>query len=94
APLEGALVDTSTVPTGSPESESRRLHGLLDAARAVAFSLAGYDRRARARADALRLPLFVLDLTGAPQPVNDPADALVRDGGGPRREGPGPAAGS
>lgn len=46
----------------------------------MAFSLAGYDRRARTRADALRLPLFVLDLTKAPQPVNDPADAVLRDG--------------
>ncbi|GAA2057838.1 hypothetical protein GCM10009757_37040 [Streptomyces cheonanensis] len=88
------LVNTTTEPTGSREIETLWMHGLLEAARGVAFSLAGYDRRARARADALRLPLFVLDLTGAPQPVNDPADTLLRDGGGPRHQEPGPAAGT
>ncbi|MFB7760710.1 hypothetical protein ACWD33_10690 [Streptomyces xiamenensis] len=76
------LVDTTTEPTGPREIETLWMHGLLEPARAVAFSLAGYDRGARVRADELRLPLFVLDLTGTPQPVNDPAAGLLRDGAG------------
>ncbi|TXS18705.1 hypothetical protein [Streptomyces sp. wa22] len=44
------------------------------------FSLAGYTDEARSRADGLAIPLFVLDLTGAPQPVNGPADELVSVG--------------
>ena len=49
-------------------------------ARSVHFSLAGYAQDARARADQLRVPLFVLDLTGTPQPVNDAAQELVTTG--------------
>ncbi|GAB2715748.1 hypothetical protein GCM10027072_05090 [Streptomyces bullii] len=46
----------------------------------VYFSLAGYTDDARARADALGVPLFVLDSTGTPQPVNGPAHALRTTG--------------
>lgn len=46
----------------------------------VCFALAGYSRDAKARADQLAIPLFVLDLTGTPQPVNEPADVLARKG--------------
>jgi hypothetical protein len=42
------------------------------------FSLAGYATEARQRADQLDVPLFVLDLTGTPQPVNEAASRLVR----------------
>jgi hypothetical protein len=35
---------------------------------------------ARDRADRLAVPLFVMDLTGTPQPVNDAADTLIRTG--------------
>lgn len=75
------LVDPTTVPTSERDIETLWLHGLAESVTAVAFSLAGYDRKARVRADELRLPLFVLDLTGTPQPVNDPADALLHRGG-------------
>jgi ribosomal protein S27E len=74
------LVDPTTVPTAQRDIETLWLHGLTESVTAVAFSLAGYDREARGRADELRLPLFVLDLTGTPQPVNDPADALLHRG--------------
>ncbi|MDT0344065.1 hypothetical protein [Streptomyces litchfieldiae] len=74
------LVNPATTPTAVREIETLWLHGLVETAVTVAFSLSGYDRGARARADKLRLPLFVLDLTGTPQPVNDPADALLRHG--------------
>lgn len=44
------------------------------------FSLAGYTATARALADTLAVPLFTLDLTGTPQPVNSAADELVATG--------------
>ncbi|MGV2914936.1 MULTISPECIES: hypothetical protein [Streptomyces] len=44
------------------------------------FSLAGYTAPARALADTLAVPLFTLDLTGTPQPVNSAADELVATG--------------
>ncbi|MDT0442155.1 hypothetical protein [Streptomyces johnsoniae] len=74
------LVNAATEPTGAEDVETIWLHALVEPAVAVAFSLAGYDRGARARADELRLPLFVLDLTGTPQPVNEAADVLMRRG--------------
>ncbi|KOT86703.1 hypothetical protein ADK86_37890 [Streptomyces sp. NRRL F-5755] len=75
-----AQVDPTTRATKLREIECLWLNGLNDSAIAVCFSLAGYSRDARARADELHLPLFVMDLTGTPQPVNDPADELIRDG--------------
>ncbi|MFF8810900.1 hypothetical protein [Streptomyces pactum] len=75
-----AQVDPTTHPTTLREVECLFLTGLRDSATAVFFSLAGYVRNARSRADELRLPLFVMDLTGTPQPVNDPADDLIRNG--------------
>ncbi|MFB1042028.1 hypothetical protein [Streptomyces chrestomyceticus] len=77
-----AQVDPTTRATKLREVECLWLNALNDSAVAVCFSLAGYSRDARARADALHLPLFVMDLTGTPQPVNDPADELIRDGTG------------
>ncbi|MFF8641006.1 hypothetical protein [Streptomyces sp. NPDC015345] len=44
------------------------------------FCLAGYTDEARARADALAVPLFTVDLTGTPRPVNGAADELVATG--------------
>ncbi|WP_443076023.1 hypothetical protein [Streptomyces sp. SP18ES09] len=44
------------------------------------FSLAGYTPEAHTRAAEIGLPLFVLDLTGTPQPVNDAAQALTTGG--------------
>ena len=74
------LVNASTEPTGDEELEVLWLHGLLGSSLAVAFSLAGYRGQARTLADRLRLPLFVLDLSGAPQPVNQPGELLLRHG--------------
>ncbi|ARQ67982.1 hypothetical protein CAG99_03260 [Streptomyces marincola] len=79
-PAVVGLVNAATEPTVAEDVETLWLHSLVEPTTAVAFSLAGFDRGARAKADALRLPLFVLDLTGTPQPVNDAADALVRRG--------------
>ncbi|MFH8366766.1 hypothetical protein [Streptomyces sp. NPDC018031] len=75
-----AQVDPTTHPTTVREVECLFLTALRDSVSAVFFSLAGYARDARRRADELRLPLFVMDLTGTPQPVNDPADELIRSG--------------
>ncbi|MEU7583703.1 hypothetical protein AB0B50_39700 [Streptomyces sp. NPDC041068] len=44
------------------------------------FSLSGYTAEARACADTLAMPLFTMDLTGTPQPVNGAADELVATG--------------
>ncbi|HWM35956.1 MAG TPA: hypothetical protein VNS49_02410 [Streptomyces sp.] len=73
-----AHVDPSTDPTTHREVETLWLNGLNEEVDTACFSLAGYAREARMRADALGVPLFVLDLTGMPQAVNDPADDLIR----------------
>ncbi|WP_407562095.1 hypothetical protein [Streptomyces sp. 184] len=75
-----AHVDPTTTPTSLRDVECVWLSGLNASALAVFFSLAGYTREARTRADELRLPLYVMDLTGTPQPVNDPGDELIRTG--------------
>ncbi|MEU9606614.1 hypothetical protein [Streptomyces sp. NPDC048057] len=62
------------------EVECLWLNGLSSAVTTVYFSLAGYSDEARARADRLGIPLFVLDLTGTPQPVNQAAADLVASG--------------
>ncbi|GGU18656.1 hypothetical protein [Streptomyces violascens] len=75
-----ARVDPTTRPVSLKAVECLWLHGVTTSARSVHFSLAGYAQDARARADQLRVPLFVLDLTGTPQPVNDAAQELVATG--------------
>lgn len=75
-----ARVDPTTSPVAPAAVETLWLHGLNESAVAVCFALAGYTPEARRRADGLRLPLFVMDLTGTPQPVNDAARDLVRTG--------------
>ncbi|WP_405528070.1 hypothetical protein OG592_09345 [Streptomyces avidinii] len=77
APGLVAQVDPTTAPVGLRAVECVWLNGLTASATSVYFSLAGYTKDARARADELGIPLFVMDLTGMPQPVNDPADAMV-----------------
>ncbi|MFB6577133.1 hypothetical protein ACFCYC_06740 [Streptomyces sp. NPDC056402] len=77
APGLVAQVDPTTAPAGLRAVECIWLNGLTASATSVYFALAGYTEEARARADDLGIPLFVMDLTGMPQPVNDPADALV-----------------
>ncbi|MFC4496316.1 hypothetical protein ACFPA8_19495 [Streptomyces ovatisporus] len=73
-----AHVDPSTEPTAFGDVETLWLNGLNEEADTACFSLAGYTREARMRADTLGVALFVLDLTGMPQAVNDPADDLIR----------------
>ncbi|MET9606620.1 hypothetical protein ABZZ17_16320 [Streptomyces sp. NPDC006512] len=80
APGVVAQVDPTTTPAGLRAVECVWLNGLTASATSVYFSLAGYTEEARTRADDLGIPLFVMDLTGMPQPVNDPADALVGTG--------------
>ncbi len=75
-----AQVDPSTRPAGLRAVECLWLNGLSASAVSVFFSLAGYTPEARSRAAEIGLPLFVLDLTGTPQPVNDAADALTSGG--------------
>ncbi|MET9426445.1 MULTISPECIES: hypothetical protein [unclassified Streptomyces] len=75
-----AQVDPTTRPVSLRAVECLWLNGLAAEAVSVFFSLAGYDEVARARADDLRLPLFVMDLTGTPQPVNSSADELLARG--------------
>lgn len=77
APGLVAQVDPTTAPAGLRAVECVWLNGLTASATSVYFALAGYTEEARARADDLGIPLFVMDLAGMPQPVNDPADALV-----------------
>ncbi|MBP0458495.1 hypothetical protein [Streptomyces montanisoli] len=72
-----AQVDPTTTRTPLRAVECVWLYGMQDAAVGVLFSLAGYADDARARADELGVPLFVMDLTGTPQPVNAPADDLL-----------------
>ncbi|MGW6456908.1 hypothetical protein ACWF94_13465 [Streptomyces sp. NPDC055078] len=77
-----AQVDPSTRPITLRDVECLWLNGLSapPPVSTVFFSLAGYADDARSRAEALGVPLFVLDLTGCPQPVNGPAAELVSTG--------------
>ncbi|MFD2010366.1 hypothetical protein [Streptomyces narbonensis] len=82
APGLVAQVDPTTRPAGLRAVECLWLNGLSTPATSVSvfFSLAGYTPEARERAAEIGLPLFVLDLTGTPQPVNHAADALAAAG--------------
>ncbi|MGW4219500.1 hypothetical protein ACWEJZ_21095 [Streptomyces bacillaris] len=75
-----AQVDATTRPVELRAVECLWLNALGASAAGVFFSLAGYVAEARARADGIGLPLFVMDLDGTPQPVNSPADELVSTG--------------
>ena len=75
-----AQVDPTTRPATLRAVECLWLNGLSSSTVSVFFSLAGYVDAARARADQLGVPLFVMDLTGCPQPVNAAADELIATG--------------
>ncbi|AXG81063.1 hypothetical protein [Streptomyces paludis] len=75
-----AQVDPTTTPASVRSVECLWLNGLNASAAGIHFALAGYAEDARARADELGIPLFVLDLTGTPRPVNGPARDLLRTG--------------
>ncbi len=72
-----AQVDPTVRPASSRDVECLWLTAMSESTHCVYFSLAGYADSARAVADRLGVPLFVLDLTGTPQPVNSPADELA-----------------
>ncbi|MHC3469824.1 hypothetical protein ACYF6T_14015 [Streptomyces sp. 7R007] len=75
-----AQVDPTVRPASLRDVECLWLTAMTESSDCVYFSLAGYAADARTRADGLRVPLFVLDLTGTPQPVNDVADELNATG--------------
>ncbi|MFF6994400.1 hypothetical protein ACFY93_05495 [Streptomyces sp. NPDC008313] len=75
-----AQVDPTVRPATVRDVECLWLTAMTESAQCVYFSLAGYADDARSRADALGVPLFVLDLTGTPQPVNSPAGRLCAPG--------------
>ncbi|WP_234020768.1 hypothetical protein [Streptomyces sp. 142MFCol3.1] len=75
-----AQVDPTVRPASLRDVECLWLTAMTESAGCVYFSLAGYDDEARARADSLGIPLFVLDLTGTPQPANTLADELAVSG--------------
>ncbi|MFE9876069.1 hypothetical protein [Streptomyces sp. NPDC005784] len=72
-----AQVDPTVRPASLRDVECLWLTAMTESSDCVFFSLAGYADDARARADTLGVPLFVLDLSGTPQPVNSPADELI-----------------
>ncbi|WST81678.1 hypothetical protein OG762_36275 [Streptomyces sp. NBC_01136] len=75
-----AQVDPTVRPASLRDVECLWLTAMTESTGCVYFSLAGYADDARRRADTLGVPLFVLDLTGTPQPVNNHADELVATG--------------
>ncbi|MFJ6895791.1 hypothetical protein [Streptomyces hokutonensis] len=76
-----AQVDPTVRPASLRDVECLWLTAMTESTGCVYFSLAGYADDARTRADSLGVPLFVLDLTGTPQPVNELADQLDAAGG-------------
>ncbi|MGY1496450.1 hypothetical protein ACW4TU_07490 [Streptomyces sp. QTS52] len=75
-----AQVDPTVSPASLRDIECLWLTAMTESSDCVYFSLAGYEDEARAGAETLGVPLFVLDLTGTPQPVNTPADDLDASG--------------
>ncbi|MEU5525219.1 hypothetical protein ABZ759_32545 [Streptomyces sp. NPDC047860] len=75
-----AHVNPSARPATSRDVECLWLTAMTESASCLYFSLAGFAEEARDRADTLGVPLFLLDLTGTPQPLNGPADTLDADG--------------
>ncbi|WP_371663457.1 hypothetical protein [Streptomyces sp. NBC_00280] len=75
-----AQVDPTVSPASLRDIECLWLTAMTESSDCVYFSLAGYEDEARAGAENLGVPLFVLDLTGTPQPVNSPADDLDASG--------------
>ncbi|GAB7105421.1 hypothetical protein JCM4814A_37350 [Streptomyces phaeofaciens JCM 4814] len=75
-----AQVDPSVRPASLRDVECLWLTAMTESSRCVYFSLAGYADDARAGADRLGVPLFLLDPTGTPRPVNATAAALDAEG--------------
>ena len=75
-----AQVESSVRCVPLKDVECLWLRGLNENADCAFFALSGYASDARTRADKLGVPLFVMDLTGTPQPVNEVASQLIRTG--------------
>ncbi|PZG84596.1 hypothetical protein C1I97_34015, partial [Streptomyces sp. NTH33] len=73
-------VDPSARPASLRDVECLWLNAMTESAGCAYFSLTGYGDAARARADELRIALFVLGRAGTPRPVNEAADALHTHG--------------
>ncbi|WP_225095725.1 hypothetical protein [Streptomyces sp. CoH27] len=73
-----AQVDPAVRPAAPRDVECLWLTAMTESTDCVYFSLAGYTDDARSRADGLRVPLFVLDLSGTPRPVNTHAHATSK----------------
>ncbi|MFJ6573311.1 hypothetical protein ACIQNU_38460 [Streptomyces sp. NPDC091292] len=80
APGVIALVAPTVLPVSPRDVECLWLTATTEGATCMCFSLAGYEEDARTRADTLSIPLFTIDLTGTPQPLNTPADELNSTG--------------
>ncbi|MFD8200749.1 hypothetical protein [Streptomyces sp. NPDC059701] len=76
APGIAAHVDPTAGRTSVRDVECLWLTALAESARGVHFSLAGYSVEARARADRLGVPLFVLTPDGLARPANARAREL------------------
>ncbi|MFI2425310.1 hypothetical protein ACH5A7_14600 [Streptomyces sp. NPDC018955] len=75
-----AQVGTSARPATPRDVECLWLAAMTASAVCRYFTAVGYTEEARARADTLDVPLFLLGPAGAPRPVNGPAEALDADG--------------
>jgi len=75
-----AQVDPTSHPASLRDVECLWLTAMTESANCAYFSLAGYADEAHTCAETLGIALFVLDLTGTPQPVNGPADDLDATG--------------
>jgi hypothetical protein len=75
-----AQVDPTSHPASLRDVECLWLTAMTESANCVYFSLAGYADEAHTCAETLGIALFVLDLTGTPQPLNGPADELDATG--------------
>jgi ribosomal protein S27E len=73
-----ARVEPSTRPVSVRDVETLWLACLHGEVAGAHFALAGYDPLAAERADELAVPLFALDLTGTPRPLNEAAHTLIR----------------
>ncbi len=71
-------VDPGRRPASARDVECLWLTAMTESACCLHISLSGHTGEARAAADALGVPLFLLDLAGTVQPVNGPAAALHR----------------
>lgn len=71
-----AHLDPSARPATLRDVECLWLTAMTESVGCLYVSMTGYADDARDRADALGIPLFLLERTGTPRPVNEPAAVL------------------